>query len=63
MRGHPAPDVGKDNRAITGSWWQRIMRYLAGSVVATVCSEAAFLLLYGALEATSQRLTRWSDRL
>ncbi|MGI8887633.1 MAG: GtrA family protein [Nocardioidaceae bacterium] len=52
MRGHPAPDVGKDKPGDRQELGQKILRYLAGSVVATVCSEAAFLLLYGALEAT-----------
>jgi putative flippase GtrA len=30
----------------------KVLRYAAGSVVATICSEATFLLLYGPLKAT-----------
>jgi putative flippase GtrA len=32
--------------------WGKVLRYAAGSGVATVCSETTFVLLYGALHAT-----------
>ncbi len=49
--GPPATVVG---RAAPGraAFWGRVWRYAAGSVVATACSEAVFLLLYGVVAAT-----------
>lgn len=33
-------------------WGRKVLRYAAGSAVATVCSEATFLVLYGAVHAS-----------
>lgn len=51
MHGSSSPLEAADTRG-PRKLGQKIRRYVAGSVLATVCSEAAFLLLYGALEAT-----------
>lgn len=51
MRGHSSPPAGGNEPGSRRALWGKIGRYAAGSVVATVCSEAAFLLLYGGLGA------------
>lgn len=50
------PEVVQSSRV----WWtgspglrSKVLRYGAGSVVATVCSQATFLLLYGTLGAST----------
>lgn len=52
MRGHPPPTAGSDRPGSRRELRATIVRYAAGSVVATVCSEVTFLLCYGALQAT-----------
>jgi len=37
---------------VEGGWWPKVVRYTGGSVVATGCSELAFVLLYGPLGVT-----------
>ncbi len=54
-RGQPAVDSGRGGHGGPGGRRRvlrgRVLRYTAGSVVAAVCSEAAFLLLYGVFQA------------
>lgn len=47
----PSPVAGWHERVGRSPLATRVLRYLAGSVVATGCSQAAFLLLYGAFGA------------
>jgi putative flippase GtrA len=39
--------------AIRREFGRKVLRYAAGSVVATVCSEVTFLLLYGVVHSTT----------
>ncbi len=50
MPAHPAPATGSQ-RGLRGELRAKVLRYAAGSVVATVCSEVTFLVLYGPLGA------------
>ncbi len=52
MRGHQLPPGGRARRGPRGERRAKLLRYAAGSGVATVCSEVTFLLLYGAIDAT-----------
>ncbi len=52
MRGHPSPAASSEQPGCRRELGQKVLRYAAGSALATVCSEGAFLLLYGALDAT-----------
>ncbi len=52
MHARSSPPDATDHRGSRKELGQKIRRYVAGSALATVCSEAAFLLLYGAMEAT-----------
>ena len=49
MRARPAPTAGSDRAGSRRELVAKILRYFTGSVVAAVCSETTFLLLYGAL--------------
>jgi putative flippase GtrA len=55
MRARQAPiggtDAGGSNPNPRRVLVEKVLRYTAGSVVATVCSEAAFLILYGPVHA------------
>ncbi len=52
MRGHPSPTAARHHSGSRRELGSKIFRYAAGSVLAAVCSEATFLLLYGAFQAT-----------
>lgn len=52
MQGQPPPAAGTGHPGFRKELWGRVLRYFAGSALATVCSEAAFLLFYGPLQAT-----------
>ncbi len=52
MRGHQLPSGGRARPGPRGERRAKLLRYAAGSGVATVCSEVTFLLLYGAIDAT-----------
>jgi putative flippase GtrA len=58
MPGPPAPSVAPATRDRAGLV-QKLLRYFTGSVVATLCSEVAFVLLYGVLGTG----TIWSSTL
>ena len=49
---HPASPAGANSTTPRRELRGRVVRYAAGSVVATVCSEVAFLLLYGLVQAS-----------
>ena len=51
MAGHRQPRADGDPHHSRLPLRGKIMRYAAGSVIAAVCSEAMFLLLYGAFHA------------
>ncbi len=52
MPGHASPPASSGRPRLRRETWEKVFRYAAGSVVATVCSEAAFLLVYGVIHAT-----------
>lgn len=52
MRGHEPPTAPRTRPGSRRELSGKILRYVTGSGVATICSEAAFLLVYGALGAT-----------
>ena len=46
----PATSSSVPSRTVDGrAWLTKVFRYLSGSVVATVCSEVAFVVMYGPL--------------
>ncbi len=47
-----SPPTARADGAGERSWGQKAWRYAGGSVVATVCSQVAFLVLYGLLEVS-----------
>ena len=49
MRELPSPTAGSARASSRRELVGKLLRYFAGSVVAAVCSETTFLLLYGAL--------------
>ena len=49
MREHPSPTAGSVRASSRRELVTKMLRYFVGSVVAAVCSETTFLLLYGAL--------------
>ena len=57
----PAPTVATPEVADAGALGTKLLRYLGGSLVATVCSEVTFVLLYGPLHigTTSASLLAW----
>jgi putative flippase GtrA len=52
MSVHRVPVDGRVEPSRRRQLVERVLRYAAGSVVATICSEATFLLLYGPLGAS-----------
>jgi putative flippase GtrA len=56
-----APTVAKPPEAAASALGPKLLRYLGGSVVATVCSEVTFVLLYGPVHVgtTSASLFGW----
>lgn len=52
MRGQELPSGPRTRPGPRGERRAKLLRYSAGSGVATVCSEVTFLVLYGAIDAT-----------
>ena len=52
MPGPPSPTSAGVRQGLVGKLRGKILRYAAGSALATVCSEVTFLLLYGALHTS-----------
>ncbi len=57
----PAPTVATPPEAAAAALGPKLLRYLGGSLVATVCSEVTFVLLYGPVHVgtTSASLLGW----